>query len=113
MGDIQEVHGFRFGSEVYPTREAAEAAQRFAAARDQQYKANLRLSDALACLIERNHWEGRAWGEVAEGICDDLFPVHRDRSSAGEEFMKAMDRAADAWEALSLSTPSPKSIEDR
>ncbi len=106
MAEIEEVHGFKFGRDVYPTREAAEAARRSKEARDQQYEANLQLSEALHSLIEVNHWEGRTWREVAEGVCDDLFPVHRDRTRAADEFMKAMDRAADAYEALSLTSPT-------
>lgn len=115
MADIEEVHGFKFGSEVYPTREAAEAVQRYKSAYDCQYKANQQLSRALLCLIEGNGWEGRPWREIAEDVCDDLFPAYRERADAADGFMRSLDRAADAYEALGLaqaSLPDSKRIDD-
>lgn len=104
---IEEVHGFRFGGHVYPTRaEAEEAAATLASARTNMQDAIDWLRDKLVDLFEPNWPPGDCEARLG-GICDDLFPIYGDRGEAGNAFMQALDCAADAYEALSLLRPPP------
>jgi hypothetical protein len=111
--DFEEIHGFKFGGKVYPTKAEAERAYQIDKASEAIESSIGMLAEHLGHLLWSNWLDNGDRQRTAKGICEDLFPIHqRDRTEHAAEFMRWLAVAIEEHSAFAAIRDLPAPTKD-